>query len=248
MQLKDLYDTGVTYLKSLPYVDQSRIGIFGGSFGGFMVLNAMLKPPDVSEKERFFKAGAAFAPVTDWSGYDAIYTERYMSTPIDNEVGYADTSVLSDAGNMNGHLLLIHGADDDNVHLAHSMQLLRALTTADKSTELMVYPGQRTIRRSPMETPRPTIRSAHGILSAASERSGGSGGPRSTHRGRESHDPGQAMTLKAYMVLLATDLDKLSEFVADSRQAAERAGLSRDDQEVLFSGDQNRIYQTVTKQ
>ena len=136
LQLADQL-AGVKYLEGLGFIDTKRMGIWGGSFGGFMVLNAMLKAPGV------FKAGAAFAPVTEWRGYDAIYTERYMGLPADNMGGYDTASVLPWAGSLadGAKLLLIHGAEDDNVHMVHSMQLLGELTKQEKECELMVYPG-----------------------------------------------------------------------------------------------------------
>lgn len=144
-QLDDI-GRGIEYLTNLSFVDKVRVGIFGGSFGGFMALRAMFESLPGNPEFRF-KAGAAFAPVTDWRGYDAIYTERYMGPPGENVKGYDQCQVLTSAPNLiaddtfKQRLLLLHGADDDNVHLVHSMQLLQALTRADKDVELMVYPG-----------------------------------------------------------------------------------------------------------
>src|SRR5262249_55208323 len=126
---------GVKYLKSLPFVDPERIGVFGGSFGGFLTLSLLLRHPDV------FKAGIAFAPVTDWSVYDATYTERYMGMPTVNVAGYALTSLLQLAPNLRSKLLLLHGTEDQDVHLHHTCNLLAALTSAGKDVELMLYPG-----------------------------------------------------------------------------------------------------------
>ena len=86
--------TGVEYLKSLPYVDGSRIGIRGWSYGGYMTLYALTHAPDV------FKCGSAGAPVTDWKFYDSIYTERYMRTPSENPAGYKSSSPLEAAANL----------------------------------------------------------------------------------------------------------------------------------------------------
>jgi len=135
IELKDQL-AGVAYLKTLPFVDPKRIGVFGWSYGGTMVLNAMLRTKDV------FKAGAAVAPVTDWRQYDTAYTERFMQRPQDNPEGYADMSLLKVAGNLNAPLLLIHGLSDDNVHFTNTALLMDELVKAKKHFELMVYPGK----------------------------------------------------------------------------------------------------------
>lgn len=127
---------GVKYLRSLEWVDADRIGILGGSFGGFMSLNAMLHAPGT------FKAGIAFAPVTNWSEYDSVYTERYMNLPSQNLEGYRKTALPRHAADLAGSLLLLHGTGDDNVHLQHSIQLINALLQAGKDFEMMLYPGQ----------------------------------------------------------------------------------------------------------
>jgi len=127
---------GVSYLKSLPYVDASRIGIWGGSFGGFMTLTALFNAGDV------YKAGFASAPVTDWRQYDTIYTERYMGKPQNNPEGYEQSSPVTRAAQLKGKLLIAHGTGDDNVHFANSMELANKLIQADKYAELAVYPGR----------------------------------------------------------------------------------------------------------
>ena len=106
---------GVEYLKSLPFVDPARIGITGGSYGGYMTLYAVTNAPDV------FRAGVAVSSVTDWKLYDSIYTERYMGTPEGNPKGYETSSPLLKAGQLKADLLLIHGSADDNVHLANTL-------------------------------------------------------------------------------------------------------------------------------
>ncbi len=128
---------GAKYLESLPYVDGSRIGIWGWSGGGSMTAMAMLKTPGV------FKAGAAVAPVTDWRFYDLIYTERYMKRPQDNEDGYYESSPANFAANLQGAFFLAHGTSDDNVHAQNTMVLVSELINAGKDFDLMVYPRGR---------------------------------------------------------------------------------------------------------
>jgi len=127
---------GVDYLKSLPYVDPARLGITGWSYGGYLTLYALTHAPGV------FKAAVAGAPVTDWKHYDTIYTERYMGTPEANPKGYESSSPLQKAGALEADLLLIHGASDDNVHLANTLAFVAALVTAGKPYALQVHPGQ----------------------------------------------------------------------------------------------------------
>ena len=128
---------GVNYLKSLPYVDGSRLGIRGWSYGGYMTLYALTHAPDV------FKCGSAGAPVTDWKFYDSIYTERYMRTPAENPEGYKSSSPLEAAANLKAKLLIIHGTSDDNVHLQNTINFLNALINADKPYEFHLQPGQK---------------------------------------------------------------------------------------------------------
>ena len=128
--------TGVEYLKSLPYVDASRIGIWGWSYGGYMTCLAMFKAPGV------FAAGASVAPVTDWRLYDTIYTERYMKRPQDNEEGYEDGSPVNFVDGLESPFFLVHGTADDNVHMQNSMQLIEELIDNGKDFELMLYPGK----------------------------------------------------------------------------------------------------------
>jgi dipeptidyl-peptidase-4 len=116
--------------------DSSRVGIAGGSYGGFMTAYAMTH-------STAFAAGIATSSVTDWRDYDSIYTERYMGLPQDNPEGYDRTSVVKGAKNLHGTLLLQHGTMDDNVHMQNSIRLVRALEDAGKQFEFMVYPGSR---------------------------------------------------------------------------------------------------------
>ncbi len=127
---------GVDYLKSLPYVDGSRIGISGWSYGGYMTLYAVTHAPDV------FRAAAAGAPVSDWRQYDSIYTERYMGTPEANPKGYESSSPLSQAARLKAELLLLHGTADDNVHLANTMAFVAALIKTGRPYALDLHPRQ----------------------------------------------------------------------------------------------------------
>jgi dipeptidyl-peptidase-4 len=135
LELRDLED-GVAYLKTLPYVDGSRIGIWGWSYGGFMTSYALTH-------SNVFKMGIAGGTVSDWRNYDSIYTERYMLTPKNNAEGYDKSSVQKAAKNLNGKLLLIHGGIDDNVHVQNTTQLAYELQKADKQFDLMLYPTAR---------------------------------------------------------------------------------------------------------
>jgi dipeptidyl-peptidase-4 len=126
---------GVEFLRSLPFVDGQRIGIFGWSYGGYMTLMCLLQAPEA------FAAGVAGAPVTDLALYDTHYTERYLSTPQANPAGYAASNVLSYADRLRRPLLLVHGMADDNVLFAHSTALMKKLQDLQKPFDLMTYPG-----------------------------------------------------------------------------------------------------------
>src|SRR5262249_2194608 len=123
-------------LKSLPFVDPDRLGIWGWSYGGYMTLYALTHAP------RVFRAAVAGAPVTDWKFYDTIYTERYMGTPQGNREGYESSSPLRKAGEVRADLLLLHGTADDNVHLANTISFIDALTRAGRPYSLLLFPGQ----------------------------------------------------------------------------------------------------------
>ena len=118
------------------FVDKSRIGIWGWSYGGFMSSNCLLKGNDV------FKMAIAVAPVTNWRFYDTIYTERYMQTPQENPNGYDDNSPINFVEKLEGKFLLIHGSGDDNVHLQNSMQMIEALIQANKQFDSQIYPDK----------------------------------------------------------------------------------------------------------
>ncbi len=128
---------GVRYLRSLPYVDPARIGIWGWSYGGYMTLYALTNAPDV------WKCGVAGAPVTHWKFYDTIYTERYMRTPKDNPAGYEASAPLTKAKDLKAKLLLIHGTADNNVHMQNTLAFVDALTKAGKPYQLEIQPGQK---------------------------------------------------------------------------------------------------------
>ena len=123
-------------LGTYPYIDASRIGIWGWSYGGFMASNCILKGADV------FKMAIAVAPVTSWRFYDSIYTERYLQTPQENPTGYDDNSPINHVNKLKGKFLLIHGSGDDNVHLQNSMQMMEALIQANKQFDSQIYPDK----------------------------------------------------------------------------------------------------------
>jgi dipeptidyl-peptidase-4 len=119
-----------------PYVDKSRIGIWGWSFGGFMASNCIFQGADV------FKMAIAVAPVTNWRFYDSIYTERYMQTPQENASGYDQNSPINHVSKLKGKFLLIHGSADDNVHVQNSMQMMEALIQSNKQFDSQIYPDK----------------------------------------------------------------------------------------------------------
>ncbi|GHU90317.1 prolyl tripeptidyl peptidase [Bacteroidia bacterium] len=126
---------GIAFLKSLPYVDSERIGVHGWSYGGFMATNMILRHPET------FKAAVAGGPVIDWKYYEVMYGERYMDTPQENKQGYENVSLLNLAGNLKGHLLLIHGDEDPTVVWQNSLAFLKACITARTYPDYFVYPG-----------------------------------------------------------------------------------------------------------
>jgi dipeptidyl-peptidase-4 len=126
---------GVAYLKSLPYIDASRMGVHGWSFGGFMTTSLMLRHPGV------FKVGVAGGPVIDWRLYEIMYTERYMDAPQQNAEGYELANLLNKAKNLSGKLLLIHGTNDDVVVWQHSINFLKAAVDNKVQPDYFVYPG-----------------------------------------------------------------------------------------------------------
>ncbi len=127
----------VTQLCARPYIDGARVGITGGSYGGYMTCISILRYPEV------YAAGVAVSSVTDWRSYDSIYTERYMRTPESNRDGYDRGSALTYAKSLKGKLLLVHGTIDDNVHPENTLHLVDALQREGKSFDLMFYPEHR---------------------------------------------------------------------------------------------------------
>lgn len=134
LETRDLA-SAARWLKKQPWVDAKRIGVWGWSFGGYMTTMAMTRLKD-------FAAGVAVAPVTDWTLYNAGYTERRLGTPQKNPGGYKRSSPLTYAADLSGELMIVHGLHDDNVHFQHAERLITALDDAGKSWDLRAYPGQ----------------------------------------------------------------------------------------------------------
>ncbi|BBM85743.1 S9 family peptidase [Candidatus Uabimicrobium amorphum] len=143
LELRDLED-GLTWLKKKPFVDSTRIGMWGWSYGGYMTSYALTN-------SKSFKIGIAGAPVTDWRDYDSVYTERYMAMPQNNTQGYLKSSPTQHAKNLHGNLLIIHGTMDDNVHLQNTIQFIYELQKANKKFSLMLYPRSRHGVRRPSQ-------------------------------------------------------------------------------------------------
>src|SRR5262249_34656829 len=120
-----------------PAMDLGRVGIFGGSYGGFMSALAVLRRPDV------FKAGYASASVTDWLEYDTAYTERYLGVPdLKDTTIYDENGLLGDADKLTRPLTLVHGTADDNVHFVHTLRRVARLFRAGKRFDLITIAGQ----------------------------------------------------------------------------------------------------------
>lgn len=133
IEVSDQMD-GVDYLKSLPYVDANRIGVDGWSYGGFMTISLKLKNPGV------FKTATAGGPVIDWKWYEIMYGERYMSSPKDNPEGYEKASLLNYANQLEGKLLVIHGAQDPTVVMQHSLEFIKRCIKNGKQVDYFIYP------------------------------------------------------------------------------------------------------------
>ncbi len=128
--------TGVSYLKSLPYVDADKIGVHGWSFGGFMTISLMTNHPDV------FKVGVAGGPVIDWQWYEVMYGERYMDTPKSNPKGYAKTSLMFKAKDLKGKLQIITGYNDPVVVPQHCLAFIAECIKQGTQPDFFVYPGE----------------------------------------------------------------------------------------------------------
>ncbi|HEY2860458.1 MAG TPA: alpha/beta fold hydrolase [Terracidiphilus sp.] len=133
IQLEDQLAVMDAALAKYPQIDKNRLGWWGWSWGGTFTLYAL------THSDRF-QAGVAVAPVTDWHNYDSIYTERYMSQPAEFPAGYRDFSVVNSAPKLKGHLLLVHGTGDDNVHMENTVQFIQKLIEADLPYDLQLYP------------------------------------------------------------------------------------------------------------
>lgn len=133
VQLEDQLHALDDVLARFPQLDTNRLGWWGWSWGGTFTLNAM------TNSQRFI-AGVAVAPVTDWRNYDSTYTERYLGSPANNPEGYHDYSVINGAQNLKGHLLLVQGTGDDNVHMGNSIQFIQRLIDAGIPYDLQLYP------------------------------------------------------------------------------------------------------------
>ncbi|WP_433937621.1 alpha/beta fold hydrolase [Sorangium cellulosum] len=135
---------GLEFLKTLPYVDSGRVGIHGHSYGGTMVLHALLRAPDR------FHVGVAGSPGSDFRLYDTGYTERYMGLLDRAAARYEAADLTKHAANLRGKLLLLHGLMDENVHVAHTARMIEALMAADRRFDMVVFPGERHGYRSPV--------------------------------------------------------------------------------------------------
>ncbi|CAF1371381.1 unnamed protein product [Adineta steineri] len=140
LELEDQID-GINYLVKQGITDKTRVGMYGWSYGGYMAAMALVRASEV------FKLGIAGAPVTHWDGYDTHYTERYMGTPETNPHGYEVSSVMHYVHNLTGHLMILHGLIDENVHFRHSARLINALIRANKPYELVLFPDERHMPR-----------------------------------------------------------------------------------------------------
>jgi len=144
--LEDQVDALHAAAERFGFLDTSRVGIRGWSFGGYLAAMAALRRPDV------FHAAVAGAPVTDWRLYDTHYTERYLGHPDEEPEVYRRNSILEDAGRLDRPLMLIHGLADDNVVVAHTLRLSAALFEANRRHELTLLPNVTHLSRSEAAT------------------------------------------------------------------------------------------------
>ena len=124
------------YISKFPFIDSSRLSIYGWSFGGYLSAMCLMKGLGL------FRSGISVAPVTDWKFYDSVYTERYMGLPSENEEGYKNSSLLQYADSLKSKMLLIHGTNDDNVHFQNTMAFSERLIKKGKQFEMQVYPDR----------------------------------------------------------------------------------------------------------
>lgn len=135
LEVADQIETA-KYMATLPYVDKTRIGTWGWSYGGYLSALCITKGAD------YFKMAVSVAPVTNWRYYDNIYTERFMGLPQENAAGYDDNSPINYVSKLKGKYLLIHGSGDDNVHYQNTMEMVNALVAANKQFDLFIYPDK----------------------------------------------------------------------------------------------------------
>ncbi len=132
----DDFAAGIKSLYNRPYFNKNKVGVYGTSYGGTTAATSLLRYPDV------YHAAVANSAVTDWRNYDNVYTERYMNTLEDNLEGYEASSLINMANNLQGELMIFYGTNDNNVHPANSLQLIKALQSAGKSFEVQIGPDQ----------------------------------------------------------------------------------------------------------
>jgi len=132
---------GVRCLVERGLADPRRVGIYGWSYGGYLAAMCLARAPEI------FSVSVAGAPVTQWDGYDTHYTERYLGTPSNNPVGYAESSVVANVRGIIGRLLLVHGLIDENVHFRHTARLINALIRERKPYDLVLFPEERHLPR-----------------------------------------------------------------------------------------------------
>jgi dipeptidyl-peptidase-4 len=136
--MADLRDA-VLYLRSMPWVDRTRIGICGWAYGGFLALHGMLDRP------LLFKAGFAGSPITDWHLYDAVFAERYLEDPKRNQDGWLSSSPLENAKNLSAPLLLAQATLDETIHQENSLMLLDELLDHGKYADILLFPDRRDL-------------------------------------------------------------------------------------------------------
>lgn len=127
--------TGLQYLKTLPYIDQNRVGVFGWSYGGFMTTSLLTRTDGA------FKVGVGGGAVIDWKYYEVMYTERYMDTPESNPAGYEEANLLNHAKNLNGKLLLVHGTSDPTVVWQNTLAFVKKCSELNKDLDYYPYIG-----------------------------------------------------------------------------------------------------------